>query len=141
MRILQTMISGISLILGLGIRMSDPYVCVLSWALLGTRNPSSRPQQATPDAPMGAPCFTCCRHPLSCACKNTKGPKYPFRVSASIIIMVLGRCIRVLRPNTRGNSGNHGLQSFIYYIPYILYYKLYTVHFICNALLDPYIFD
>ena len=31
-KILQTMISGISLILGLGIGMSDPYVYVVFWA-------------------------------------------------------------------------------------------------------------
>ena len=31
-RILQTMISGIPLILGLGTRMSDPYVYVVLWA-------------------------------------------------------------------------------------------------------------
>ena len=31
-RILQSMVSGIPLILGLGTRMSDPYVYVVFWA-------------------------------------------------------------------------------------------------------------
>ena len=41
-RILQTMISGIPLILGLGTRMSDPYVYVVLWA----PNNHERPRRA-----------------------------------------------------------------------------------------------
>ena len=46
-RILQTMISGIPLVLGLGTRMSDPYVYLVLWGPINLSLGKTRGREAT----------------------------------------------------------------------------------------------
>ena len=59
-RIPQTMISSILLLLGLGNKMSDPYVCVVFWAPTSGYPPSQTPAAASrhsPRSPRGRSCL------------------------------------------------------------------------------------
>ena len=67
-RILENMISGIPLILGLGNRMSDPYAYVVSWSPRRTILESAQTaQRACRQAPLQALSSSTLNYPLRCS--------------------------------------------------------------------------